>query len=75
MPYEANADFLVLNHDIIIWEKTNFQMEIRILQVNICCLGGICIQRLVKELLNHAQNNARSEVVVEDELFLFSTPW
>ena len=28
-----------------------------------------------EEFLNHAQNNAWSEVVVEDELFLFSAPW
>ena len=28
-----------------------------------------------EELLNHAQNNALSGVVVEDELFLFSAPW
>ena len=29
----------------------------------------------MKEFLNHAQNNAWSEVVVEDELFLFLAPW
>ena len=28
-----------------------------------------------EEFLNHAQNNAWSEVIVEDELFLFSAPW
>jgi hypothetical protein len=28
-----------------------------------------------EEFLNHAQNNAWFEVVVEDELFLFSAPW
>jgi hypothetical protein len=28
-----------------------------------------------EEFLNHAKNNAWSEVVVEDELFLFSAPW
>ena len=28
-----------------------------------------------EEFLNHAQNNGWSEVVVEDELFLFSAPW
>jgi hypothetical protein len=28
-----------------------------------------------EECLNHAQNNTWSEVVVEDELFLFSAPW
>jgi hypothetical protein len=27
-----------------------------------------------EEFLNHAQNNAWSEVVVENELFLFSAP-
>jgi hypothetical protein len=28
-----------------------------------------------EEFLNHAQNNAWSEVIVEDELFLCSAPW